>query len=233
MRGWRRGYLRLLFQNPMRLILTGVISLSLILIILIGLALIVGHMQPPATAVTMLHLTDCTPPCWINITPRQTLQREVKTLFSKAYPNHEPFFIIVGKAGGGVQMETYSTIDPIPASTDIVSSILIGDMDKSRNNVIANSTLMPRIGDVLLLWGAPTCINLEAPDFWRLRYYRGKDGLSVIDILLKGRQLQPKQAIYYFSFYHTSRYGNECLRPDKKPWLGFANVDRYGMTAKP
>jgi hypothetical protein len=136
----------------------------------------------------------------------------------------------VGDAGGGLQIQTYSTIESVPASTDIVHSIFIADMDKSGNNVMADSPLMPHLGDVLALWGPPTCMFADAPDFWRLHYNMGEDGLSVIDIMVKGHQMRPGQAIFYLILYRTPpEYGTDCLRQGSKHWLGFANPQRYGF----
>jgi hypothetical protein len=204
--------------------------LVLLLALTISIAVLIGRMQPPPERLAALHMTYCAPPCWIGIMPGTTTQGEVEALFGEAYPHHEPFFIRLGDAGGGLQIQTYSTIESVPASTDIVHSIFIADMDKSGNNVMADSPLMPHLGDVLALWGPPTCMFADAPDFWRLHYNMGEDGLSVIDIMVKGHQMRPGQAIFYLILYRTPpEYGTDCLRQGSKHWLGFANPQRYGF----
>ncbi len=111
-------------------------------------------------------------------------------------PQHDLFFIARRATGDGVQFSTYSNIDPIPAATDIVSHIFIADMDKSGNNVMADSPLMPRLGDILPLYGVPTCMFVRDPDFWELHYNLGDDGLSVIEVYVKGLRLWPGQPVY-------------------------------------
>jgi hypothetical protein len=191
------------------------------------IAIFIGRQQPISEQLEALHITDCRLPCWIGITPRQTTQGEVEMLFRKAYPYREPFFIVPHDGGGGVQMQTYSTNDHMPASSDIVPHIFIADIDKSGNYVLPDSPLMPRLGDMLLLLGQPTCMFPRAPDFWLLRYNLGQDGLSVVDIFVKGHRLWPEQPVYYLNLYRTPpEYSKECSKEGHQSWSGFANLQR-------
>ena len=190
--------------------------------VVISVALVIGQGQPLAENVVRLRLTDCAPPCWIGIRPGLTTEGRAQRLFSAMYPQQKPYVIQPDSVGGGLQMDTglYA-----PSPSDLVGHVLIYDADRKTGVGVVNSVLMPRLGDVMPLWGLPTCMYYEPPDFWRLHYNTGSDGLSVIDILMKGSRLSPGQPIYFLIFYHTSReFGTRCQREDARQWGGFANT---------
>ena len=207
-------------------ILLNISRLTLTCILLIGVSLLLGRAQPLDWRVTTLHLTDCAIPCWIGIEAEQTTQEEAQALFRKAYPEHEPFLIMPNDGGGWVQAQL-----DIQAFTpaQVVPHIMIsGDLDNTGRVVGGNSTFLPRLGDVLLLWGPPTCAFADASALWVLRYQRGLDGSSVVDIKVIGHRLSPHQSVYNFSFYRILPQGSySCLphdTPARRRWFGFANL---------
>ncbi len=204
--------------------LTLVVTLCFAFSAFAGVAILIGRQQPLPEHLAMLHLTDCAPPCWIGIVPSVTAQGDVKAIFEKAFPNHRPYFIVPGNMGG-VQFQSQLTIETTPLPRDRVSQILIADLDSSGNYIAADSPLMPRLGDVLILWGFPTCMYVESGDYWRLHYKLGNDGLNTLDIIVKGHRFWPEQPIFYIFMYRTTLDYNHtiCFRLGDSRWLGFVN----------
>jgi hypothetical protein len=198
------------------------ILLNLLFATLIGLAVVLGHGQPLDAKVRQLHLDHCMPPCWIGTIPGLTTEKEARTLFSAVYPERTPFFIASNDQGGSLQVQAH--LDA-PAPSNQVPTILIGDLNNFSGVVALNSSLMPRLGDVLLLWGVPTCVFPEVPDYWTLYYNTGNDRLGVMIISMHGNRFSPSQPIYSLLFYRVSaEFIPRCSRPDAKQWGGFTTL---------
>ncbi len=119
-----------------------------------GAFMLIGRMQPPSDAVQWLHLTDCTIPCWNSITPRASSRGQVEDRMNTTFPDFQQFpspnlpfldWTLRDTARHG------STTIEFGLDDGVVSSVVIG------TNFVSDQ--MPRLGDVLSLFGAPTCVN--------------------------------------------------------------------------
>jgi NhaP-type Na+/H+ or K+/H+ antiporter len=72
----------------MRKFYGAIFVLWIALIVVLGFVRIVGKLKLPSGDIALLHLTDCTPPCWIGIVPGKTTIEEAEALLSATY-RHE------------------------------------------------------------------------------------------------------------------------------------------------
>ena len=70
--------------------IAGMGALTVVFAALIYGARWLGNVQPPKAALAQLHLTDCTLPCWLGITPGQTQFAEAVERVSAVYPQSQP-----------------------------------------------------------------------------------------------------------------------------------------------
>ena len=70
-----------------------VCALTLAFAACIFAARMIGSTQPPSPALAQLHLTDCTLPCWLGITPGQTTLVDAVRRVTAAYPKTVPSII--------------------------------------------------------------------------------------------------------------------------------------------
>lgn len=123
------------------------LALATIFVLLTGVSLLIGRAQPPPERVERLHLTDCDPPCWNGITSRVSSRGELEQRIAFTFPDYRalrsanlPFLTWV-KAPLTIDV---AVDDGTVHTVGIESQI---PMDE-----------MPRLGDVLALFGSPTCI---------------------------------------------------------------------------
>ena len=123
--------------------------------LMMGATLLMGHMQPPSERVERMHLTDCTPPCWNDITPRMSSRGDVETRVSSTFPDFKP--LGSGNLPFLSWVQADLTIDDrsinVALDGGLIYSIGIGSP--------LASDQMPSLGEVLAVFGAPTCAVID------------------------------------------------------------------------
>src|SRR5258707_10948420 len=71
----------------MRRLFTLILILCLIVSAFTGAAILIGQRQPLPEHLALLHLTDCAPPCWIDIVPGVTTLEEALPQIKARYAN--------------------------------------------------------------------------------------------------------------------------------------------------
>ncbi len=130
--------------------------LSLLLIpvfaLAMGVVMLMGQMQPLPSGVQWLHLTDCSLPCWNGITPRVSSLGDAEDRIALAFPQFHQL------SANSLPFQTWMLDDGVTQANinmavddGVVATLGIGTGIPSRQ--------MPRLGDVLALFGAPTCVS--------------------------------------------------------------------------
>jgi hypothetical protein len=130
------------------------ISIGLLLALSITALIWVGRQQAPSPFLIFLHLTDCKPPCWIDIVPGQTSLEEAQNRIKAVYGG-SPFNVIVNDRG------VYQ-IDNTQQGFQLLVSFENSEMQSS---IVENFSLVfrppdnapPRLtlGQLIWLFGAP------------------------------------------------------------------------------
>ncbi|MEP7290652.1 MAG: hypothetical protein ABI835_02665 [Chloroflexota bacterium] len=105
----------------------------------------VGSLQPPPAALEQLHLTDCTLPCWLGITPGITRFDEAAQSITATYPDATTLRNSVILADFSPDA-SYARVS-LQAQDGIISWVLL-TLDDSNHLAI---------GDLVALFGSPSC----------------------------------------------------------------------------
>ncbi|MBI1258480.1 MAG: hypothetical protein GC204_13515 [Chloroflexi bacterium] len=152
-----------------------VFGAAVVLSVLIGAALVIGRSQPASQRVERLHLLDCAPPCWNEITPRVSSRGELEQQMAATFPDYRmlgmnsslPFLIW-----------TWNSISIDVAIDDgIVNSLGMG-------SELALG-YMPRLGEVLAVFGSPRCVKIGDMAVLTTFYYENAAHESIIQITTK------------------------------------------------
>src|ERR1051325_55169 len=71
----------------MRRLFILILALSLIFTAFTGMAMLIGRKQPLPERLAVLHLTDCAPPCWLDIVPGVTTLSQAIPRIKARYAN--------------------------------------------------------------------------------------------------------------------------------------------------
>jgi hypothetical protein len=201
------------------------LSLSLLSVFatLIGLAVLVGYGQPPASAVQQLHLSDCAPPCWIGIVPGDTNTEEAVQLFSATFTPANSVSIPPLTLGTSTNpwlvmplLDSEATAERLMVQLGSVEGIVNRIMIQGRRYGPVNT--MPRLGDLVSLLGPPSCVNPQTPGFegWTL-FYLTTRGTILVGVL--GRNSLAWTQPVYFVFIRTSAEASDVCSI-AQPWRG-------------
>jgi hypothetical protein len=140
-------------------------SLGLVMLLSLGIgaALLIGRGQAMPARIERLHLTDCTLPCWNGITPGVSSASEAKTRIDALLPEFQgPATSATSDTGSSKSLiwTQYGDIDRVVRVVDVtlqngrVESLSIGTDHTSED--------MPRLSEVLAVFGSPTCATFDA-----------------------------------------------------------------------
>jgi hypothetical protein len=207
----------------MRRVFTSTLVLVFVLVVLVTLALIVGHSSPVSSRVTQLHLTDCQLPCWAKVRLGQKVEEVEQEL--RTY-----------SANAGYQMQAYPEIRrvlflmPIHV-TDRVEKITVQlFFDPTYLSAISISCIssdknkfsMPTLGEVMNLYGLPVCVMHTSDDIYLLfssenttvrvklatpSFELGRS-VDTIDLLMPGNSRCESQRMYRWQGFNLNLYPN-------------------------
>jgi hypothetical protein len=219
-----------------------VVAVWLSSVIVIGFALLIGRRQPLSEAMRQLHLADCAPACWIGIIPGRTRWTEAQQRFEQVFgtpipletfpdiattltpligPNNDQYKLLPGVADA----LTSDRIIPIVflPSRDTRYGILAGDIQIP---AIDRDNLMPSLGDVVSLLGAPACASIYSPASLVLIYITQYGNVYVT--------VKDHPVFQWTDQVHVLRLAepyNACAPPTfdygDRPWIGLASRERY------
>jgi len=137
----------------MRLLISRVVLMILLLSTFMGLAIVVGRQRSSSHAITILHLNDCTLPCWIGIMPGKTTLAEGRANILSVFgqTNNDLLrestynFTVRNRAGNpsfSIYLETFSGADDDPVDSVILS--------------LEQPDMQPSIGELFAITGAPS-----------------------------------------------------------------------------
>lgn len=201
-----------------------VISLLLLLlfILLTGVAVWVGHGQPPSLAVQQLHLFDCAPPCWIGIVPGETSSDEALRRFFETFALHESyvpisstgtfdissFQVVLGDEGDSVQVR-------FQFFRWVTSRIWI---DLTRDGIPIG---LFSVGNVLDMLGTPSCIDPKPQGYRGLSLiYENRTGLVFVGVPGESAVIQWTQPISFVSMREHPSLTRDGVCLGFHPWRG-------------
>jgi hypothetical protein len=205
----------------------------------IGLIVVVGRQGPPPESISAYHFTDCAPPCWLGIvlgkTTADTARYQIKTVFGEDFdiavsePSLGTMFFSDGATGTKVllaleRVELTQKDDP----TRRLMIRLISDQHRSvmREMIFtrSGSQYFPMVGDLIAVYGPPTCLSYEAAlnsNFLTL-VYLDKKGSPYLTAEARVQNFGPLQPVRYVSM---KRYPLTDIRCSA--WRGFMQGWRY------
>lgn len=212
----------------MRALSRYVVGMWVVFATLVGAARLFGHGLPESTLVRQLHLSDCALPCWIGITPGATNSSDaVRYLLETFLPADDaPSFLTSSGPTTSVWIEMTLPIaetrhEAIFAQLEFVQGIVNRIMIQGEQYGMVNT--MPRVGDVVSLFGPPSCVNPQAPGFagWML-FYQTRGGTVVIGVL--GRNsIAWTQPVYFVYMRNAADDSDVCSVA--QPWRGVHRSD--------
>ena len=219
----------------MRLILTWILSFGLLFGLMIALARQIGLSQPPPLLLQHLHLTQCSPPCWIGILPGQTTGQEVVARLRSAF---------------GLP-ETHIPLARLNTAVTIATTIPLPDFDTSLYRMLLeiqllNDFVIPpertitgirwwfpdapsalpnlTLGDVVNTFGIPTCVYIGTPSQGWYFIWDVPEGITEVVVLTENR-VSWRQPIYTMNFrQHTRGYGQDACHTDSPNYLAWRGL---------
>jgi hypothetical protein len=193
---------------------------------MIGVAVVVGHGQPPATVLRQLHLLDCAPPCWIGIVPGQTPADEALRYFREAFALADTD---TSTSPGTLFSSSFILPAIINTSGSMIASFEFEDgvANQMILQIVAQSGTLsddiPDIGTMINLLGIPSCIrppSLAIPRWWLI--YLTENG--AVEVGVHGEDFvswtEP------ISFLMMRQRGDKSCPDDYYSWRGF-HIQRY------
>jgi hypothetical protein len=190
---------------------------------LVSAARLVGHGLPESAPVHQLHLSDCALPCWIGIVPGATSASEAMRYLLETFPPGDNAHPRLPSSGPTTSVWIEMTlpianvvVDPILVHVEFVHGITNRIMIQGKRYGMLNT--MPRVGDVVRLFGPPSCVNPQAPGFegWML-FYQTPGGTVVIGVL--GRDsISWAQPVYFLYVRNAAEDSHVCSA--SQPWRG-------------
>jgi hypothetical protein len=123
--------------------------------LMMGAALLIGQQHPTPERVERLHLTDCSPPCWNGITPRVSSRGEIETRVNSTFPDFRQL------GSGNLPFLTWVFDDLAADDTSINVALDDGLVYSLSIGTGFPSEQMPNLGEMLTVFGAPTCIATD------------------------------------------------------------------------
>jgi hypothetical protein len=204
-------------------------TLSALCTLLVGVARWVGARQPQHALVEGLRLTDCALPCWIGITPGQTMMEEAYQRLAEVF--------LYADTGSSASVGRFQNLHfVVPVMNSPVSALPVTIQAVEGRVVLIQLVITDRrrltFADIILTYGAPTCVMYtESPVFigWRL-YYETPAGVAQIDAYgSAGDSIHQAQPIYSIVL-RGSDTGSACFfrNGESLPrWRGFGPRSRY------
>jgi hypothetical protein len=195
----------------MRRLLTISLLLIPIFALMMVVALVIGRAQPPSERIERLHLTDCDPPCWNGITPKVSSRGELEQRLAITFPEYQA----MGATSLPFQswvMEK-STID-VAVDDGVVHSVAIATQLPKKS--------MPRLGEVLAIFGAPTCIVVDKGGTSATLYYENEAHEVVLIVSIYQRSLMSLANNFAIGIFHNLI----CERHMGMTWQAFRRSQR-------
>ncbi len=207
-------------------------TLKLYLAIAVSLVAVVvfGRQQPASDRITALHLTDCTPPCWIGVVPGQTSLREARRRVGEVFgPSGEQF-------DSPTQDLTSLVAIPLPDADNRprfflvylngVQGITEGiTLPAGITNTITSPNAMPSLGEIVSLLGTPSCVLATPAGLWNVFYDR-PSGVIVIQLRAEIPQwTQPIESLAMLKPDQEDQYCRSVWR--NAHWRGLVSLNHY------
>ncbi len=133
-----------------RLFMGSIVFLMALCALLIGLMRLIGSIEPPPAALSVLHLTDCQLPCWLGIIPGQTSFDEALQRVAASSPK---------------ALDTYPSQHTIEATYEQGYSPIPVDVIADDDGIVRQIILQTAhlngvtLGNLLGLYETPTCMS--------------------------------------------------------------------------
>lgn len=194
------------------------------LVLILGIIVRNGQKQPLSERVTILHLTDCKLPCWLNINLGNANVGQVRELIKKVYgsqPNYEikediPQFTIEDKSSGLIIGVLVNSWTEMPTDSTIVDKIELWENDSSGTK--------PTFSELYLLLGDPDYITLSGDEgtiFPSLLYYNHNIKVDIGDVM--ATQIKMNPTVLKLTLYNHMPSKDEWGY-EPQPWHGFSTL---------
>jgi hypothetical protein len=214
----------------MRWLIIRVAGFWFVIVVIVVATITIGQQQPSPEQFTMLHLSDCQPPCWIGIVPGKSTIAEAKDRLMTVYGWSDKYQMTIDPRSTSPLLAI--TLTKQPGSDPSMYIVL----DSKRDNVI--HTIMfdfyfdqiysqTKVAELLDLLGTPVCLSKHYySDSYALSFGDYLSGIW-IDTEYKERidSLAQVQTLWF--------YGNGRAELDPTgvyqdfDWRGFTTVQKY------
>jgi hypothetical protein len=214
---------------------TLVISGTLALVI--SGVVIVARQQPLAANVQRLRLGDCALPCWMGITPGQTVRnaaiqqlaplspvvhQDASFTVSEGYASEHESILAVTLRSEGVNFPIELT-----SIRGVVMGIRIPSSFRSIGAPTKPNEIMPTLGDIVGLLGVPTCIAARKNYRGWLLVYEMPPNEIVVTIEGDSRDMSRRITNLWL---HSPFLGTTTCQSQAgvaSQWMGFTTLERY------
>jgi hypothetical protein len=205
-----------------------------ILAVLIGAAIFIGHRQPVSPLVRAWRLDECVRPCWMGIVPGQSTvpeaYQQVTAILQTFGYTLDPLGFSWDDLGVFLKIsDRTGQIDPNAIITFAGQTHLLDELGIWRGQTDA---IMPTFGDFVSLFGSPTCLTssktLNAVVL--LMYYNDANDKSTFGVVMDASRFSWTQPIYGFSIGQNVNpaFANTCATQSRTiPWHGLASAAHY------
>lgn len=125
--------------------------------LMMGVSMQIGQRQSQPARVQRLHLADCLLPCWNGIRPGVSSASAAKDRINAALPDFES----LSSAGSSKFLiwTEYADIDRVVHVVNVtIQNSLVATIGIGTDHT---SSEMPTLGEVLAVYGAPTCLEID------------------------------------------------------------------------
>ena len=190
------------------------VSLCIVGSLATGAAIQIGRFQSAPTGLSMLHLTDCSLPCWIGRTSRIGARERILDVFARTYG----FRVIRDTYSEALNLANISLQAP-GEPVQILDFTLATGLGLTVDHIVIRSSARITVAELHNLLGSPTYV-LASRALPSLVYGDGVRGLRVA--ITKGSPLSPADLVVQIDLF-----ADASRTQDFAPWRGFTRLSRY------
>jgi hypothetical protein len=221
------------------------VSLSLLITFVLslfgGIAVAVGHQQPPSDKLRTLHFDMCKPPCWIGITPGTTTIAEAKRRVARLFSANPNLLATGFTKAGGMWISIYSDADFVLGRNRGVNLINDATQNINGDTVIQEMVFYDDFSllDLLSLEGIPTRVsvvfdihescdlNPPEPVYPKLFLEYPRGVTSLVTLESSGNSITPDDWPDQTEFFIPTFGPSNAPPMQTTHWLGFGPFQRY------
>jgi hypothetical protein len=207
------------------------------LIASLSVVILAARQQPIAANMQRLRLADCAPPCWMGITPGQTvrgdavqqlaplspiLHQDASFTVSEGYASEHESILAVTLRSEGVNFTIEMT-----SVRGVVMGIRLPSNFRSLGSSAKPGEMMPTLGEIVSLLGAPACVAARKNYRGWLLVYETPPSEIVVTIEGDSRDLSRRITNLWL---HSPFLGATTCKSEgavAARWVGFTTLGRY------